>query len=125
MRPNDKNMVLALSLLLAATPALAVQPSNVDPLQHGAKSETTNLMVGKKVLGTSREYLGMITAVNGANALLKTPEGQEVPVPVTRLSAEEDHLRVMMSKGDVIALVRQTGQSGVFEVDAKSPPKVK
>ena len=120
-------LALMMSLLMASTAAFAVQalapaaPAVVETGKAVEKNTVADPMVGLKVLGKSREYLGTVVAVDRGkmSAEMKTSGGAVVPVPIAKLSKEEDHLRALdMSAGDVIALIRQTGQSGVFEVSA-------
>jgi hypothetical protein len=118
-------LALMMSLLLASSTAFAVQalvPGPPAVLETGKSANAvSDPMVGMKVLGRSREFLGTLVAIDRGtqSADLKTSGGAVVPVPMAKLSKEEDHLRALdLSAGDVLALIRQTGQSGVFEVKA-------
>ena len=114
-------LALLMSLLLASGTAFAVQTGT--PVTETSKTVgiLADPMIGLEVLGKSREFLGTVVSVDRAKmtADLKSSGGAVVPVPLAKLSKEENHLRALdMSAGDVIALIRQTGQSGVFEVSA-------
>jgi hypothetical protein len=106
---------------IPTTPPVIGQAGAGDP----AKATVLNAMIGKKVLGKSREYLGDIVSVDGQKniAQMKAPTGAIVAIPAEKLTVEEDHLRAStLSRGDVLALIRESGQAGVFEVDSAPKP---
>ena len=128
MRTNKMCMLISLLIASGTTAAFADR-------QLGAGSSATvhtetdkaslSAMVGKKVLGESHELLGTVVSINGVDKTveLKTETGAIVPIATGLLSVEDDHLRAAtMSRGDVLALFRETGKTGVFEVDTAPKP---
>jgi hypothetical protein len=129
MRTNKMCMLMSLLIVSATTAVFADQqlgagsPATVDTETDKALALST--MVGKKVLGKSHELLGTIVSINGLDKTveLKTETGAIVPIAMGLLSVEDDHLRVAtMSRGDVLALFRETDKTGVFEVGTAPKP---
>ena len=125
MRTNT-TIFMAMSLLLAgATPVFAAPqtPATSAALQSQAspidsKIAELRTMVGKSVLGKSREFLGTLISVNGEKrtADMKVPTGAVLTLATEKLSKEEDHVRAAtISRGDVLVMVRESGQSGTLE----------
>ena len=125
---RTKTMYLLTSLLLlSGTPegfATQLGAGAAATGQSQDKTSALSTMTGKQILGKSREFLGILVSLNGADktAKMKTPTGAVVPIPMDQLSVEEDHVRATISRGDVLALIRETGQAGVFEVGAPQKP---
>jgi hypothetical protein len=126
MRINK--MLMSLLLISAvgtmgfANQALGASPASV---VTSDKASALSAMVGKKVVGKSHEFLGTIVSINGVDKTveLKTETGAIVPIATGLLSVEDDHLRAAtMSRGDVLALFRETDKTGVFEVDTAPKP---
>ena len=115
-------------LIVSATAALADQQTGASPtatVQTETDKAALSTMVGKKVLGKSNEFLGTIVSINGVDKTveLKTETGAIVPIAIGLLSVEEDHLRAAtVSRGDVLALFRETGKAGLVEVDTAPKP---
>jgi hypothetical protein len=124
-------MLMSLLIVSATTAVFADQQlgagSAATVHTETEKASALSAMVGKKVLGKSHELLGTIVSINGVDKTveLKTETGAIVPLATGLLSVEDDHLRVAtMSRGDVLALFREAGKTGVFEVGtAPKPPK--
>jgi hypothetical protein len=123
---RTKTMLIAMSLLLAGTtPGFAAPqtPATSAALQSQSNpidSKTAELraMVGKSVLGKSREFLGTLISVDGEKrtADMKVPTGAVLTLATEKLSVEEDHVRAAtISRGDVLVMVRQSGQAGTLE----------
>jgi hypothetical protein len=128
MRTNKMCMSMSLLIASATTAVFADQQLGASSLPT-VHSETDNAslsaMVGKKVLGKSHELLGTVLSINGLDKTveLKTETGAIVPIATGLLSVEDDHLRAAtMSRGDVLALFRETGKTGVFEVNTAPTP---
>ena len=130
MRKNTIGLAVSLMLALGATGPVAAQQlalgatggiKVVKPtaLQSGPDHiAQLNAMIGKRVLGKSREFLGTLISVDGEmkTAQMKIPTGATLSLAAEKLSVEEDHLRApTISRGDVLVMVRETGQAGTLE----------
>ena len=129
MRTNKMCMLMSLLFVSGTTAAFA--DSQLDagsqPTVHSEtdKAGALSALVGKKVVGKSHEFLGTIVSINAVDKTveLKTETGAIVPIATGLLSVEDDHLRVTtMSRGDVLALFRETGKTGAFEVGTAPKP---
>jgi hypothetical protein len=99
------------------------QPSSFH--QEPDKVSALRAMIGKRVLGKSREFLGNLISVDEAKkmAQMKIPMGAVVPFSTDVLSIEDDHVRAAtVSRGDVLLLVRKTGQAGTLEAGVLPNP---
>src|SRR6266436_5113818 len=113
MRRNRMLMMMSL-MLLAGTPSLIL----AEPAFSAALPSEASALVGKQVLGKSREFLGTIVAIDAEKktADMKIPTGPVLTLALAKLSIEEDHVRAPdMSRGDVLVMVRQTGQQDKLE----------
>ena len=125
MRTNKMCMLMSL-LFVSGTTAAFADPqlgAGSQPTVHSEadKAGALSALVGKKVVGKSHEFLGTIVSINAVDKTveLKTETGAIVPIAMGLLSVEDDHLRVTtMSRGDVLALFRENGKTGVIEVQA-------
>jgi len=123
-------MLIVLPLLLAAgipTVSSAQETRPASAIQSPAADNLFALrgMIGKRVLGKSREFLGTLAAVDGEKktADMKIPTGAMITLATDKLSVEDDHVRAAsISRGDVLAMVRETGQQGTLEAGVLSNP---
>ena len=130
MRIN--RMLIIVPLLLAmgspfALAAPATRPASAVQSQANVPDTLFALrgMIGKPVLGKSREFLGTLAAIDGEKrtANMKIPTGATVALPTEKLAVEEDHVRAAsVSRGDVLVMVRETGQQGTLEAGVLPNP---
>ena len=90
---------------------------NISTLRHniGALRD----MEGKEVRGRYNEYLGYILAVDesGKLAEMQIPTGVALALPTDLLIDDGDHVRApTISRGDVLAMIRKSGEHPLIEV---------
>ena len=108
-------MKTTLKIALMAAALGFATASSAGPLLHLVASETKadlKAMEGKRVLGKSKELLGVIGKVDeqAKTAELKTPSGAIVELSTDLLTEDGDALSAPMSRGDVLAMIDKPGE---------------
>jgi hypothetical protein len=123
MRTTLKTALI--SAILATACASASSAASPSPQLHLVASEKADLktMEGKRVLGKSRELLGVIGKIDeqANTAELKTPSGAIVVMSTDVLTEDGDHLSAPMSRGDILAMIDRPGQEPNFREAGSIP----
>ena len=126
-----KRTLLPLLILSAVLASTALASANNPAPSFGLGSASADLrkdvgalrdMEGKDVRGKYNEYLGYILAVDerGKLAELQIPTGVALPLSTDLLIDESDHVRApSISRGDILAMIRKSGEHPLVEVKAE------